>query len=86
MKHVSLTIFWDEKMLLSKCWKKRTPLIEELLAVLPLHGDPPRDLPQQLNDVREMILIPRVARAPVRLEQVVARRKLKRLGNMEEKI
>ena len=53
---------------------KRTSLGEELARVLPAEGDVFRNGPDQLDDVRQVVLVARIVLARVRLEQVVARR------------
>ena len=47
-----------------------------MLAVLAGHGDGGRDDADQLDDVGEVVLVPAVVLARVRLEEVVARRHL----------
>ena len=50
----------------------RTTLIEELARVFATECDVTRDRSEQLNDVRQVVLVARVVLARVRLEQVVA--------------
>ena len=48
-----------------------TVLLEELLGVLAGEGDVPGDDPNELDDVGEVILVPGVVLAAVRLKQIV---------------
>ena len=48
-----------------------TSLFEELFAVFSWEGDCSGDVANQLDDVRKVVLVPRVLLTRVRLEQVV---------------
>ncbi len=67
----------------ARCESRRqgglTSLGEELARVFAVERDVFRDRPEQLDDMCEVVLIPRVVLPGVRLKQVVTRRQLKGL-------
>ena len=56
--------------------RKLTSFVEEFSGVLSREGDVTGNVAEELNDVREVVLVARVVLARVRLEEVVAGRHL----------